>query len=107
MAPLVEPRGELLIRYEPDTKRMFIAITAFRKDCVDYQVDYTETVKELKEKGLLVEIMNKRLSKGMSVASAGVRCLVLDCNNSEFIDVDSLVAAKPAETTDGSGISKV
>jgi hypothetical protein len=36
-----------------------------------------------------------------------VRCLVLDCNNSEFIDVDSLVAAKPAETTDGSGISKV
>jgi hypothetical protein len=107
MAPLVEPRGELLIRYEPDTKRMFIAITAFRKDCVDFQVDYTETVKELKEKGLLVEIMNKRLSKGMSVASAGVRCLVLDCDNSEFIDVDSLVAAKPAETTDGSGISKV
>jgi hypothetical protein len=104
MAPHVEPRGELLIRYEPDTKLMYVAVTAFRKDCVEYQVDYTETTKELKEKGLLVGILNKRLSKGMSVASAGVRCLVINCDHSDFIDVDNLI---PAEPDDASGKSDV
>lgn len=104
MAPHVEPRGELLIRYEPDTKMMYIAVTAFRKDCVEYQVDYTETLKELKEKGLLVGTLNKRLSKGMSVAAAGVRCLAINCDHSDFIDVDSLIQAEP---DDASGKSDV
>ena len=94
-APYVEPRGELLLRFEPDTKLMYIAVTAFRKDCVTYQVDYTDTLKELKQKGILVDTRNKRLSKGMSVASAGVRCLVLNCDNPEFIDVSNLLPTEP------------
>jgi hypothetical protein len=103
-APLVEPRGELLIRFEPDTKRMYIAVNAFRRDCVTYQTDYTETTKELKEKGILMDTVNKRLSKGMSMVSSGVRCLVLNCDNSEFFDVSSML---PTEPKDAGGESSV
>ena len=101
-APYVEPRGELLLRFEPDTKLMYVAVSAFRKDCVTYQVDYTETLKELKKKGILVDTRNKRLSKGMSVVAAGVRCLVLNCDNPEFIDVSNLLPTEP-ENAGGEG----
>lgn len=102
--PVVEPKGELLIRFEPDTKLMYLAVNAFRKDCVSYQIDYTDTIRELKQKGILIDTVNKRLSKGMSIASAGVRCLVLNCDNSEFVDVSNIV---PTGTADGSGESDV
>jgi len=104
MAPRVEPRGELLIRFEPDTKLMYVAINAFRRDCVQYQVDYTETIKELKTKGILVDSRNKRMAKGMSVVAAGVRCLVLNCDNADFVDVSAMVAA---DQSDASGEGNV
>jgi hypothetical protein len=98
-APVVEPRGELLLRYEPDTKLMYLAVNAFRRDCVEYQVDYSETMKDLKEQGIYVGTVNKRLSKGMSIVASGVRCLVLNCDNSEFFDVGNML---PIEQKDDS-----
>jgi hypothetical protein len=105
MAPQSEPRGELLIRFEPDTRLMYVAVAAFRRDCVDYQVDYSETLKELKDKGILVDTRNKRLSKGMSVVAAGVRCLVLNCDHSDFIDVGSLLPVEPVNASRESNVS--
>jgi len=32
------------------------------------------------------------MAKGMSVVAAGVRCLVLNCDNSDFIDMSAIVA---------------
>ena len=39
-APIMEPRGELMVRYEPDTKELFIAVKAFREFCVRNQINY-------------------------------------------------------------------
>jgi hypothetical protein len=92
-APTLEPRNELIIRYEPDTKKMYIAVGAFRKDCAEGQVHYKDVLQQLKNKGVYVGSMNKRLSKGMKISSPGVHCLIFDCSGSDFIDVEGFVNA--------------
>lgn len=88
--PLLEPRGELLIRYEPDTKRMYLAAKAFKDDCVEYQVNYKETLRKLQETGIYLGSEAKRLSKGMKVVSPGVHSIVLNCASVEFFDTAQL-----------------
>lgn len=94
--PVLEPRGELLIRYEPDTKRMYLAAKAFKNDCVQYQINYRDTVEMLDKSGFLIKTEVKRLSKGMKVASPGVQTLVLDCSKDAFINVEEFVGVDPS-----------
>jgi hypothetical protein len=91
--PMLEPRGELLIRYEPDTKELFIAAKQFKDFCVKQQINYKTTLKELGNHKIFIEAMNKRMSKGMKVVSPAVRVLKFDASVSEFLQMDSLVAA--------------
>jgi hypothetical protein len=89
--PLLEPRGELLIRYEPDTKELFIAAKQFKDFCVRQQINYKTTLKDLGNHKVFVEAMNKRMSKGMKVVSPAVRVLKFDASASEFLQMDTLV----------------
>ena len=88
--PIMEPRGNLYIRYEPDTKLMYISAKAFKEDCVKYRLNYKGILKDLTKKGILQETMYKRMSKGMKISSPATRAIVLDCGNSEFLDVESM-----------------
>lgn len=90
--PTLEPRGELIIRFEPDTKKMYIAAGAFRKDCVQSQIHYKDALAQLKSKGVYVGAANKRLSKGMKIKSPGVHSLIFDCSGSDFIDIEHFVS---------------
>ena len=94
--PQLEPKGELLMRYEPDTKKMFLAAKPFRNDCVKFQVNYKSTLQELEKKGIFIGTTNKRLSKGMKIVAPGVHCLVFDCSNAEFLNLDGLVPQEVA-----------
>lgn len=91
--PMLEPRGELLIRYEPDTKELFIAAKQFKDFCVKQQINYKTTLKELGNAKIYVEGCNKRMSKGMKVVSPAVRVLKFDASVSEFLQMDAFVAA--------------
>jgi hypothetical protein len=95
--PVIEPRSELVIRYEPDTMRMFISAAVFKRDCVEHQVNYKDTVRKLEEQGIYVKSANKRLSKGMKFASPCVHAIELDCSGSAFLDLSSLA---PPESSD-------
>jgi hypothetical protein len=95
-APILEPRGPLLIRYEPDTKRMYINAKAFKRDCVDMQINYKDTLKQLETKGIYLGAGTKRMSKGMSVASPGVHAIELDCSNPDFISLSALIPGQPS-----------
>jgi hypothetical protein len=90
--PMLEPRGELLIRYEPDTKELFIAAKQFKDFCVKQQINYKTTLKELSNAKIYLEGVNKRMSKGMKVVSPAVRVLKFDASASEFLQMDSFVA---------------
>ena len=94
--PTQEPKGELMIRQEPDTNKMFIAIKPFKEDCVKYQINYKETVKELKSKGIMLKMENKRLSKGMQVVTGAVYCMTLDMSHPEFSSRAVLTEAEDA-----------
>jgi len=89
--PLWEPRGELLIRYEPDNKHLYVAAKQFKDFCVKQQVNYKTMLKELQDANVFVEGMNKRMSKGMKVVSPAVRVLKFDASSNEFIQMDGMI----------------
>lgn len=70
-----EPRGELLVRIEPNTKMMYVSVKQFREYCVRFQISYAETTRKLKEKGRLLKSDTYRLTKGTSVTVDPVHCL--------------------------------
>jgi hypothetical protein len=53
--PELLPKGALLMRYEPDTKRVFITAKTFKEDCVDLQISYKDTIKTTREKRCTVK----------------------------------------------------
>jgi hypothetical protein len=64
MLPQLEPKGELLVRYEPDTNRMYIAAKHFKSDCVDTQINYKETLGRAKEAGHLPQARGEAAVEG-------------------------------------------
>jgi hypothetical protein len=92
--PLQEPySNELVMRYEPDTKKLFIVAKAFKTYCVEFQVGYRDTLSELSKNGSYVNAGNKRMSKGMKITSPGVHALEFDCTIPDFIDIEGIVEA--------------
>ena len=89
--PTLEPRNELLIRYEPDTKHLYIAAKQFKDFCVKQQIGYKELLKKLTDLQVFVEATNKRMSKGMKVVSPAVRVLKFDASNNEFLQVEAIL----------------
>ena len=90
-APILEPRGELHVRYEPDTKRMFITVAAMRKHCAERQIGYRDWIKKMEDKRILVGVINKRMCKGMKVMAPAVRAIELDTTKDEFLRMDDYV----------------
>lgn len=96
--PKREPKGELLIRIEPDTKMMFLIAKPFKDYCVKYQINYNETLAKLEAQGRLVDRKGKRLSKGMNVVGDPIHCLWFKLAD-DFVSVDEY--AKEPEQADG------
>jgi hypothetical protein len=80
-----------MIRWEPDTKKMYIAVTPFKKDCAEIQVNYKETLRQLKEQGVMKEKgkVLKRINKGMKLEGPPIYCLEFDTSIQEFFNVSS------------------
>jgi len=95
--PALDPTyGELRIRYEPDTKNIYIVTKPFKKHCVEYQIDYAETLKLLKAKGIFKDAEVKRVTKGMKISNPPVHCLILDGGHPDFFDVDDAIETAQA-----------
>jgi len=86
--PLQEPRGELLGRYEPDTKQIYIPAAQFKEFCVKSQTHYSGLLKELANMGIYKGAIVKRMSKGMKVVTPGVRALHFDATNLDSLHLD-------------------
>jgi hypothetical protein len=95
-APIVEPLRELMVRYEPDTSRVYITASSFREFCASRNIGYRSTINAMKAKGLYLNAENKRMTKGMRVNSLAVQALLFDANHPEFTDIESITAAAAA-----------
>jgi hypothetical protein len=79
-APIVVPRGALVIRFEPDTKRVFIISSALKQFCVDKQITYNEMLSALNQTGAFIGHVRTRLDVGMDMQAPPVDALEFDAD---------------------------
>ena len=63
VVPDAQPKGQLVARFETDTKKIYLLPKPFKKWCGDQQINFTALVEEMKSK-LGAKKMKMRLSKG-------------------------------------------
>jgi hypothetical protein len=102
-APIVAPRNALRMRYEPDTKELFITVADFRTHFTKKQVDVRESIKVLSTLGVLKNngtAVAKRIGAGAVGGLSGlcVRCYVID-GTAIGVDEHSFITA-PADAKD-------
>jgi hypothetical protein len=103
-APLQEPYGELIIRFEPDTKRMYIAAKHFRDDCVKRQVNAKDTLKQLQARSIYLGSTTRRMTTGTKIKGTPVHVMMFDCSTPEFISMDDYIKAGADDADRGSGV---
>lgn len=79
------PRGQLIARFEPDTKHLFLIIKPFKNWCVDQQLNYTSLVDDLKEKKGAKRV-KKRLTKGTDFNMPAQDCVQITFDGFEELD---------------------
>jgi hypothetical protein len=89
--PLQEPYGPLMIRYEPDTKQMFIVSKQFKDDCVKIQVNYKDILRQLAAKGVYKGSTTRRMTTGTKIKGTPVHVIHLDCNTPDFLSLDDYI----------------
>jgi hypothetical protein len=85
-APIREPRGELMTRYEPDTKLLFISTKALREWCSDNQISYKMICADLQKAKVIKGIVKKSMSKGSDMNTPSVFALMFDCTVATDLD---------------------
>lgn len=91
LRPIMDPKGELFIRFEPDTQKLFITAKKFHDYCVSYQINYKETLRKLKDEGVYIKADTKRMSKGMKMTTTGVHALIFDTSAPGFLNMEELI----------------
>ena len=82
-----------MVRYEPDTKLLYIGAKAFKDFCVRQQINYKSTLKELEKIGVFKGGTNKRMSKGMKISSPVVRTLKFDTSGSDTLQIETMLTS--------------
>jgi len=99
--PIVEPRYDLLVRIEPDTKKLFISAKHLRKFCTDNRITLKEALKALEADGIYEKTVKKRMAKGTQIEGLPTDAFMFDCSKGDFINTDEYVEAlKPQQHAD-------
>lgn len=101
--PVLEPKRELIVRFEPDTQKVYITVAAFRRYCTLRNIGYRETIKKLKETGVFIKSDQKRMGKGMKISTLPVQAMILDGSHSDFAALSGLATEEKATEGAGSG----
>lgn len=100
-APIREPRGPLTIRYEPDTKMLFVAVRPYREECSKYSMSFDGSLEPYQKAGAYVGMKKKRMFAGTITNTAqNIHALVFDAAKLDFFDEEILLNAPPAEPLD-------
>jgi hypothetical protein len=101
-APVQVPRGPLRLRYEPDTKLMFVLASDLRTFFVDRRVDFKASLEEFKNSGALIcpkpgeLVTTKRIAAGAvgGMAAPAARCYAF---NAELLGLAPAIASNGAD----------
>ena len=89
-APIQSPKGQLKMRYEPDTKELMVTVAEFRKHFSNRQVDVKESLMRMARAGIVKhdgKSITVRIGAGAigSLSGLAVRCYIFD---GEAIGID-------------------
>lgn len=82
--PILEPKRELMVRYEPDTRRIYVTASSFRQYCAQRSIGFRALVDRMKSSGMYLGSGVKRMSKGMKFNTPGVQTLIFDAAHPDF-----------------------
>jgi hypothetical protein len=85
-APLQLPHRELLIRYEPDSKQLFITTKHFRDWCTKNQVSYKSIAGIIERDALGQTGVKKRLARGTKLNTPAVNTMQIDTRKIDGFD---------------------
>ncbi len=98
MLPILEPSGELIIRMEPDTQKLFIIAKKLRTWCAQHQITLKDVLNSLTAEGVYAGMVKKRMAKGTKLGSVpAVDAFVFDCSKGGFLDTDAFVGTSDAD----------
>jgi hypothetical protein len=101
MLPILEPQGELIIRMEPDTQRLYIIAKKLRNWCSSHQITIKDVLNSLTTDGVYMGVVKKRMAKGTKLTNVpAVDTFMFDCSKGDFIDPDLIATAVKSEGTD-------
>jgi len=89
-APIREPRGKLYIRYEPDTKLIYVSKTQFRAFCTAGQTSYTGVLDAMKKQKTFLGEKKVRMGKGMQLSHPEAALIFTNEGDTLFEDGDLL-----------------
>jgi hypothetical protein len=99
LLPILEPRGELTVRMEPDTQKLFLVAKKFREYCSKNQITLKDILNALASEGVYAGTVKKRMSKGTKLSSTPpVDAYVFDCSRGDFLDTDTYIDAANADS---------
>lgn len=92
--PIREPRGKVIVRYEPDTKMLFVVNKEWRDDCAKTFMGYEDTLNPYRKNKSYIGLKKKRMLAGTAMgASDGVMALTFDTTKLDFFAEDAIVNA--------------
>lgn len=96
--PIREPRGALTIRYEPDTKLLFVVAKEYRIECNKGKLNFDESLAMHIKSGAYVGTKRKRMTAGTVMgAEINVPALVFDSTKLDFFREDKFLNAPNTE----------
>jgi hypothetical protein len=101
--PLLEPKQEVMVRYEPDTQKVFITVSALKRYCTMRNLGYREVIKKLKEQRIMLGSGPKRMTKGMKMNVPPVQAVILDGKHSDFAALADMAVEQEATEDEGVG----
>jgi hypothetical protein len=94
-APLREPFGDLRVRFEPDTRHLYIDHDHLQSWCVERQISFKGTLRALKDRAN-AEVTKKAMAKGTALSSPAIPAIRIDDNLLNIMDVEAFKEA-PAD----------
>lgn len=104
--PIVEPKYDLLVRMEPDTKKLFISTKQLRQFCTKNQITLKDVLTALAADGIYEKTVKKRMAKGTKIEGLPTDAFMFDCSKGDFINPDEYAEAlRPADADTRSQLS--
>jgi len=79
-SPIVYPRSSIIVRYEPDTRRILIVRSVLREFCVDRQITFNDLLEGLDREGSFISSSRTRLDTGTDIKAPPVEALEFDAD---------------------------